>query len=315
MLAASLVAVVLAGATPAPSKLFEFQDPQITESSGVAASARRDDVLFTHNDSGDSARFFAIDRQGCTIGVFTAPGVDAVDWEDMARGRRRTGRRRCSWPTSATTGWGAGEIAVHRFPEPEVGTCSAPAAQALTPTTFRFHYEDGPKDAETLLVDPRTGQMLIVTKNFGGPDVLYAAPRSPDAGQVDVLRRVTAVEGLSAPTGGDIAPDGSSVAIRDYGSILIWRIPNGDLPAAFTSGATAERLPAPDSGRQGEALAYTRAGDGLVTTSEGEHAPVYLIPRPVACRRRGAFSLAPPRRRAPARSLASAPPSTARRRA
>src|SRR5205085_9632159 len=104
------------------------------------------------------------------------------------------------------------------------------------------------------------------------------------------------VEGLSAPTGGDIAPDGKSVALRDYGSILIWRIPGDDLAAAFTSGATAERLPAPDSGRQGEALAYTRTGDGLVTTSEGEHAPVYLIPRPAAapaCRRRAAVSLVP----------------------
>src|SRR5205085_3101689 len=110
---------------------------QITESSGVAASARRDDVLFTHNDSGDSARFFAVDRQGCTIGVFTAPGVDAVDWEDMARGPGPDGAPALFLADIGDNGLGRGEIAVHRFLEPEVGTCAAPAQQALTPATVR----------------------------------------------------------------------------------------------------------------------------------------------------------------------------------
>src|SRR4029079_19547388 len=72
------------------AQLFTFRDPQIAESSGIVAATARDDVVFTHNDSGDTARFFAVDHHGCTIGVFTAPGVTATDWEDIARGPGRS---------------------------------------------------------------------------------------------------------------------------------------------------------------------------------------------------------------------------------
>jgi hypothetical protein len=299
---ATLITVALTFAQGAPAKLFEFQDPRITESSGVAASARRADVLFTHNDSGDSARFFAVDRRGCTVGTFSAPGVDAVDWEDMARGPAPDGSPALFLGDIGDNGAGRSEIAVHRFPEPALepatggtGDCPSAPEQSLAPVSFRLAYEDGPHDAETLLVHPRSGQVFIVTKNFAGPDVLYAAPPVLDPGKVNVLRRVAVVEGLIAPTGGDIAPDASSVAVRDYGSILVWRIPGGDLPAAFAPGATPERLSAPDAGRQGEALAFTRAGDGLLTSAEGSHAPVYLVPRPAAapCRRRAAVGVVP----------------------
>src|SRR4051812_38520627 len=84
------VAVLPAGASAAPTPLFTLRDPQIAESSGIAATSARDDVVFTHNDSGNTARFFAVDPYGCTIGVFTAPGVTATDWEDMARGPGRS---------------------------------------------------------------------------------------------------------------------------------------------------------------------------------------------------------------------------------
>src|SRR3954447_22855493 len=181
---------------PAPAKLFEFQDPRITESSGVAASARRDDVVFTHNDSGDSARFFAVDRRGCTSASYNVAGVDAVDWEDMARGPAPDGTPSLFLADIGDNNAGRGEIAVHRVPEPEMGPaasgtgdCPPAAEQTVTPTTFRFTYEDGKHDAETLLVHPRTGQLFIVTKNFAGPDVLYAAPRELAPTQVNVLRR------------------------------------------------------------------------------------------------------------------------------
>ena len=85
----AVVAALPAGASAAP--LFTFRDPQIAESSGIVASATRDDVFFTHNDSGDTARFFAVDRYGCTIGVFTAPGR----WQRTGRTLRAVRATRC----------------------------------------------------------------------------------------------------------------------------------------------------------------------------------------------------------------------------
>ncbi len=41
----------------------------INEASGLAASRRNDGVLYTHNDSGDTGRVFAITTQGFTVGI------------------------------------------------------------------------------------------------------------------------------------------------------------------------------------------------------------------------------------------------------
>src|SRR3954452_8539622 len=183
---ATLIALALAALAPAPAgaatRLFSFQDKRIVEWSGIAASARRDDVFFTHNDSGDSARFFAVDRHGCTIGTFNASGVEATDWEDIARGPGPDGAPSLVLGDIADNGSTRAEIVVQRFAEPELGATtsgtgeSPPAPEtAVRPASFRMAYEDGQHDVETLLVHPKTGQVFVVTKNFTGREALYAA--------------------------------------------------------------------------------------------------------------------------------------------
>ena len=279
----AVVACLPAGASAAPAPLFTFRDPQIAESSGIVASATRDDVFFTHNDSGDTARFFAVDRYGCTIGVFTAPGVTATDWEDIARGPGNSLWIGDIGDNNATRN----EIAVHRFNEPAVGAftdgsgCPPATEQTVAPASYRLRFEDGPHDAETLLVDPRTSQVFIITKSFTA-GALYAAPNPLEAGDVNVLRKVTDVATPALATGGDISSNGQEVAVRDYSGIDIRTIPNGNLATAFAPSAPVQHLDAPDSGKQGEGLGFTRTGRSLLTSSEGVSAPVYLIPRPDA---------------------------------
>ena len=59
---------------------------QVTEASGLVASRVHADVYYLHNDSGDAARFFAMDGAGVDRGVYSLEGVTAVDWEDIAAG-------------------------------------------------------------------------------------------------------------------------------------------------------------------------------------------------------------------------------------
>ena len=61
---------------------------QINEASGLAASRLHPGVLYTHNDSGDRARIFAVDSEsGETLAEYDVarPGANH-DWEDMAVG-------------------------------------------------------------------------------------------------------------------------------------------------------------------------------------------------------------------------------------
>ena len=70
----------------APSVSGNVANALVTELSGIAASRAHPGVFYAHNDSGDSARFFAFDASGNTIGEFVLQGITAVDWEDMALG-------------------------------------------------------------------------------------------------------------------------------------------------------------------------------------------------------------------------------------
>ena len=75
-------------------KVGSFEHPLISESSGLAISRQWKNIMWTHNDSGDSARIFATDLEGHSIfpkfeTADTYEGLvigDAynVDWEDIA---------------------------------------------------------------------------------------------------------------------------------------------------------------------------------------------------------------------------------------
>lgn len=269
-----------------PEQYFTLRDPQITESSGVAASARADDLFFTHNDSGDTARFFAIDDHGCTQAVIDLadPGIIAGDWEDMARGPKVDGKPTLFFGDTGDNAVRRESVVVHRVFEPKVKRtkssadpavpCPPARSRTVPATSFELQYEDGPHDAEALLVDPRSGQLFIVTKVATGDAALYAAPERLSRKRPNVLRRVAAVPGLTNVTSGDIDPDGSRLVLRTYDSAYEFEIPGENVAAAFASEPRKITLP---SMPQGEAIAYTRDSGAWVTTSEGAGTVVYRL--------------------------------------
>lgn len=284
-------ALLLAAALYAdPAVAFTFQDPRISESSGLASSTDPG-IVFTHNDSGDDARFYAVDTAtGETRTVYELPGVQARDWEDMARGPDEQGRSSL-WlgdigDNNARRDLG---LLVHRIREPEPTDRERVTTEA--PTSFRLRYTDGPGDAETLLVHPRTGRLYVVTKPLAGPAKVYAAPERLDPDGPNALALVAEVElertgteggpsiGSLAQrlvTAGDISPDGRRVALRTYTDLYEWTVEGDDVAAAFDGDPQVSPLP---ETFQGEGLAYTADGTAVLTSTEGERAPVHRLVR------------------------------------
>ena len=298
------VALVLVAPAPAARsyepavELFTFKDDRIAESSGVAASSTQDTILFTHNDSGDSARFFAVDRFGCTLTTYGLKGADAVDWEDMARGPDDKGRSSLFFGDIGDNLHERSDgISVYRVPEPRVDTsrsaakCPPPLSATTAWRRFDLRYPGLPEDAESLLVHPRTGQVFIVTKTYLDVSDVYAAPDPLDPAHPNVLERVATIvfppsdadptfnppygaTGRVNATGGEISPRADRVVVRTYTDAWEWPVSDGDVIAAF--GGTPSRVVLPST-MQGEAIAYTANGRSLVTTSEGVNAPVHLV--------------------------------------
>lgn len=150
--------------------------------------------------------------------------------------------------------------------------------------TTVLRYADRPHDAEALLLHPRTGQTLVVTKGLLGAQA-YEARGGVLEPVVPVAVRATGTPGGPPPhrvaqllvTGGAVSPDGRRLALRTYTDAYVYEVPGDDLVAALRTEPRVLPLPATP---QGEAVTWTRDGTALLTSSEGARAPVHLVPVP-----------------------------------
>jgi hypothetical protein len=243
-------------------KLFTFRDERITESSGLAVSPTHDDVYYTHNDSSAAPVFYAVDGKGRTIATFHLRGAEARDWEAMAASKDPATGRGVLWfadiGDNLDGAWP--DVSVYKVAEPRT------LADATLPAVrYRLRYADGARNAEGIMVHPKTGRLYVVSKEFAGS--VYAAPKKLRSDRVNVLRRVASAPIMA--TDAAYAPDGSSYVVRTYFSATLYK-PNGEVLARVTM---------PDL-KQAESIAYTADGKALLTGSEGPRSPVYRVPLP-----------------------------------
>lgn len=247
----------------------------INEASGLALSAARPGVVYVHNDSGDSARFFAITQAGADLGAFALEGAAAFDWEDMALGPCSPGGPSCLY--FADTGDNKRQrasVTLYRVPEPASLDASI---KSFASDAIPFVYPDGPHDAEALLVHPTTGVVTIVTKVKDGRSLVFELPMPLTPGQKATAVRVGEMEpprGSPRITSGAVHPQGKGVLLRTYTHLFYYAMAPGQTAAQAVLGAACEMPVADES--QGESVAWLPSGDGYVTVSEGTNAPLHV---------------------------------------
>ncbi|MFZ5891875.1 MAG: hypothetical protein ACOY0T_12545 [Myxococcota bacterium] len=261
-----------------PSKVGDIAETALDGPSGIAASRAHAGVLYAHLDAGGGAVVYAMTYAGKALGTYTLMGVTATDWEDMAVAPCASGN--CLYigdigDNAARTGSGTPrtQIQVLRVAEPDVSSTQATVQQALTGVSvLRFTYPDAPHDAETLMVDPVSRDILILTKETDGNSAIFRAAAATAADTPTVLEKVGNVQVGTAGTqgaqasAGDISPTGDRFILRSYTAILLW--PRGQSFAA-TFAASPTALPSPTE-PQGEGLTFS--ADGKAWLSSGERA-------------------------------------------
>ncbi len=253
----------------------------LTELSGLAASRVSPDVLYAHNDSGDTARFFALSTLDAhLIATYTLDGGSNVDWEDIAVGPCPSGS--CVYLGDIGDNERSREgYAVYRVPEPnDLVDAEVPFER------FAFEYPGGAKhNAESLAVHPLTGRVYVITKeSLGVRSEVYRFPQPLDAGSIAMLMKVS---DLSVPVGldsqvtaADIDPCGKALLVRMYNRLVELRLPEGatDFEQIFTQPPV--QVPFADE-PQGEGVAF--APDGRSYFTSGEHLQTELPLYRVVC--------------------------------
>jgi hypothetical protein len=255
-------------------------EPALVELSGLVASRAHPGVLYAHNDSGDTARFFALDEHAQALGEFDLTGASASDWEDIGLGPCPTGT--CVY---------LGDIgdnrrirtdyAVYRVAEPQVEV-GAPAGVVAISAWDRLPYTypgDEKNNCESLFVHPVSGRVYLVTKETNGvPSRVFRFPEPLTPGVSATLELVATLPfptTSDAPlTAADVNPCGTAVLLRMYNRLVELRLPAG-APFEDVFARPPITVPVADE-PQGEAVAYRADGLGYFTSSEVVSGPVGL---------------------------------------
>ncbi|SOD72346.1 hypothetical protein SAMN05892883_1745 [Jatrophihabitans sp. GAS493] len=286
--------------TASSRRLFDLRDPAIDEASGLVVGSKSPGVLYAQNDSGDSARFFAMNAEtGATVAVCTVHSATNVDWEDMAGGHDVDGKAYIWIGDIGDNDSSRDSITVYQVPEPTLAASDRGVPCSVTPTkTWKLRYPDGAQNAESLMFDPLRHRLYIATKTFSGSSNVYLVPQQPTTG-VQQLQRIASISvgptddasatngpvgvaGGFMVTGGAFSPDGSLLVLRTYSSAHLWRVNGGDVAAALQQPQLSFDLPAQP---QGEGIAFTSVTGtvhtprqvGLLIDSEKSGSGVYAV--------------------------------------
>ncbi|MGH9837846.1 MAG: hypothetical protein ACREEM_03590 [Blastocatellia bacterium] len=265
----------------APVQIGVINDAVLSEISGLAPSRTGKGLWWVHNDSGDRARLYVVNSKGALLARFTVTGARNRDWEDLAGGPGRDGKPALYIGDIGDNSRVRDDLKLYRVKEPDLSK-GATDGETETAEAFPFRYPDGRHDAESLIVDPKSGRPYIVTKTFSPPCGVYRFPMPLRAGQRVTLEKVEgrAVEPISKlllATGAAASPDGKRVIVRTYFTALeMTRADGGSFDSLFNSTPTPVKIA---SERQGEAISYSADGKSIITTSEKVPAPIHQIKR------------------------------------
>ncbi|MFI1165880.1 WD40 repeat domain-containing protein [Streptomyces sp. NPDC020801] len=260
---ALLAGALLVGAFAVPASAadgddgFTIKDPRIKESSGLAASHLHPGVYWTHNDSGYGPQIYAVDgRTGKTVATVTFSGVGKPrDFEAISIG---PGNQIYCGDIGDNLGGTWPYVWIYKLPEPKVLK-----DQTIRATQYVVKYSDGPRNAESLIVHPKTGRVYIIDKKEDGGH-LFEGPAQLSPTGTNVFRPIAPVD-LWA-TDAAFSPDGRQLAVRGYFGGIYYDWNGGRIKREGTLNVPLQQ--------QGESVTYTVDGKKLLYGSEGADSPV-----------------------------------------
>lgn len=260
-------------------------DAELREISGLTVSRRHRDTLWMHDDGGNPARLFAVDRKGDRVATFRIEGVPKTDWEDISA-FRLDGRDYLLLADTGDNGGLRRTLQLHVIEEP-----ARLVNERLRPVwSIVFRWPDGARDCEAVTVDARTRSVLLISKKRQPPE-LFSLPLESTGDRVATARRIGRLRmpAALAPQGGrgqraplaaqvtaaDVSPDGRELAVITYRHLLVYTRDGEEPWERAVSRPPGERplpwLP------QAEALGWDRDGRHLFVSGEFIPAPLYRI--------------------------------------
>lgn len=235
-----------------------LSDPRIVEASGLALSARYDDLGYVINDSGQAQVVFAVTiSTGEVVGTTTVTGETWRDSEALSIDDDGT-----LWVADTGDNLVARtDAALYAFDEP------GPGDSTVAATRYQVTYDDGPANVEALVIQPGTGAKFLISKGFVSGDV-YALPSSLSSSEANRAERVGRAPAVV--TDGAFTPDGTRVLLRTYLDVRVLDPSDWDQIRSIDTPPMS----------QSETLAVEAEGRSFLVGSEGAASPLIRVEIP-----------------------------------
>lgn len=252
--------------------------PQIDESSGLAATSEPG-IFWTHNDSGDAARVFAINTEGELVSPHSegVPVADAenFDWEELAsdfRGHLLIG----AFGNNANR---RKNLSIYQVPQQDPRTVITMQPTARWPIAYPDQLEFPPAannfDCEAMFV--AGGDVFLLTKHRADTMTTLYRLDSRHENQTNELTLIQRANLRGMVTAASSWNDGERIAVLTYYGVWLFEPPEQDGARMFEG--VVRWLPI--KARQAEAIDFIDREALIITNEQRDvfHVPVdWLLP-------------------------------------
>lgn len=250
----------------------EISDSKLVEASGMVASRINTGHFWIINDSGNDPKLYLINENGATVHSYWIDGVTNTDWEDLSIYQDKS-----SGKTQLFIGDIGDNLAIRKcikilaFEEPTF--INLDDTIISTYNTYFFKYEDSARDAETLMIDPTTSKMYVISKREENVGIYEAPSHLTNMDTMKLSHKGTLP--FHNITSGDISLDGSEILLKNYNAIFYWEKVNDEtfIQAISKGHELLNYKPEP----QGESICWGIEKDGYYTLSERSWASKQLL--------------------------------------
>lgn len=248
----------------------------IDEASGIVSS-RKNNIIWVHNDSGGKSRVYAVGKDGSHLGELRLVGTIALDWEDMCIGPGPEHDEDYLYIADIGDNFSKRKIKkIYRFKEPIINVDSLDVPFSIkidNYSTTKFYYPDGKRDAESVMIDQRTGDLFVVSKREPSPHVYHIATQwnANELVEASFIGKVTLTPNKQYSredqiVAADISRDNKMILFKTYNSVILIIKDNME----SLSDAINKRQIELDyiTEPQGESICWDPLGNGYYTLSE-----------------------------------------------
>ncbi|MBM75037.1 MAG: hypothetical protein CMK59_06535 [Proteobacteria bacterium] len=245
----------------------------LDEVSGLSLGSNN--TAWVHNDSGDGPYLYGINTEDQSIQKVTVQNAFAQDWEDIAIERSELG----VFLFIADLGDNKEkrqQRSIYVIQEPTQNTVEIVSRLDLDYGTL------GPKDIESIAIDPNDHSLYLTTKGRGGTVFVLNLPlkQHKPSGPIQQIHSYAIAQPKSKynpkyVTAMDISPDGTMMVIRDYTKVKLWtKTKEQNWKDVLPLKPCVLHLPLQP---QGESISFSEDSSAIWTLSEKEKQPLYEL--------------------------------------